>query len=90
MPYIKKKQREIVDTAIDELLQKISCLQNEGVQYDGVINYCITRIMKAFYGGSYQSLNAGVGVLECVKLELYRRVVAPYEDTKLRENGEVY
>jgi len=31
-----------------------------------------------------------VGVLECAKMELYRRVAAPYEDKKKEENGDVY
>lgn len=31
-----------------------------------------------------------LGVLECVKLELYRRVAAPYEDRKIEENGDVF
>ena len=30
------------------------------------------------------------GVLECAKLELYRRIAAPYEDDRLTEHGEVY
>ena len=31
-----------------------------------------------------------MGALECAKLELYRRVAAPYEDVKIMENGDVY
>ena len=31
-----------------------------------------------------------VGVLECCKLELYRKLAAPYEDTKEMESGPVY
>jgi hypothetical protein len=31
-----------------------------------------------------------IGVLECAKLELYRRVAAPYEDAKCEDNGDVY
>jgi len=27
--------------------------------------------------------------LECAKLELYRMIAAPYEDTKIKENGSV-
>ena len=30
-----------------------------------------------------------MGVLECCKLEFYRRVAAPYEDIKIEENGDV-
>ena len=29
-------------------------------------------------------------MLECAKLELYRRVAAPYEDEKIDQNGDVY
>jgi len=28
--------------------------------------------------------------LECSKMELYRRIAAPYEDDKSRLNGDVY
>jgi len=35
-------------------------------------------------------INEVIGVLECAKLELYRRVAAPYEERKRIENGEVY
>jgi hypothetical protein len=31
-----------------------------------------------------------VGVLEAVKMEFYRRAVAPYEDRKIQEHGDVY
>lgn len=39
---------------------------------------------------SYERYNAAIGALECAKLELYRRLVAPYEDQKCAENGDVY
>jgi hypothetical protein len=38
----------------------------------------------------YAHLNEAIGVLECAKLELYRRVAAPYEDEKITESGDVY
>jgi len=58
----------------------------------GDLNYCITRLVLLFLGRSprYASYNAAIGALECAKLELYRRAVAPYEDAKLAENGDVY
>ncbi len=34
--------------------------------------------------------NALIGVLESAKLELYRRMIAPYEDVKMKENGDCY
>ena len=58
----------------------------------GVLNYVLTRILLAFIGPAptYTDFNAAIGALECAKLELYRRMVAPYEDRKCAENGDVY
>ena len=39
---------------------------------------------------SYHAYNEIIGVLECVKQEFYRRMVAPYEDKKCEENGDVF
>jgi hypothetical protein len=59
----------------------------------GELNYLVTCLCDAFLmrtGLSYKNINQAIGALECAKLELYRRVAAPYEDKKSRENGEVY
>jgi hypothetical protein len=40
-------------------------------------------------GENYQHFNDVLGALEGAKLELYRRRIAPYEDTKIVENGDV-
>ena len=57
------------------------------------MNYLISAIIDQTLtrqGVRYQNLNAIIGALECAKLELYRRVAAPYEDVKITENGDVY
>lgn len=62
-------------------------------QSPGELNYCITLLVDSYVarmGLSYAHLNAAIGALECAKLELYRRIAAPYEDRKLAENGEAY
>ena len=41
-------------------------------------------------GLRYEHLNAVVGALDSCKAEFQRRVVAPYEDKKAGENGDVY
>lgn len=60
----------------------------------GELNYAITRIVDEYLvargGLRYASLNEVVGALECAKLELYRRVAAPYEDEKVARSGDVY
>lgn len=64
----------------------------------GELNYAVTRLVDAYLARSaeaegrtrYAHLNEAIGVLECAKLELYRRVTAPYEDEKIAESGDVY
>jgi hypothetical protein len=60
----------------------------------GELNYTITKLVDAYLSRSgtprYADFNEAIGVLECAKLELYRRLVAPYEDRKLAQHGDVY
>jgi len=39
---------------------------------------------------NYADYNEVMGVLECVKQELYRRLIVPYENKKKEENGDVF
>jgi len=94
MPYILQSQRQRLDPAIAEL-EIILCdlCEPKGgpdVAADGMLNYIFTRLLQGGPLQSYVSLERAVGCLECCKLELYRRVAAPYEDKKAEENGEVY
>jgi hypothetical protein len=59
---------------------------------DGAINYAINKLLLALLlpSPNYVLLERAIGILECAKLELYRRVAAPYENTKAKENGDVY
>jgi broad-specificity NMP kinase len=74
MPYIKQDRRK------------------SSPETAGELNYHITRMIMKYLGESpgYTEYNSVVGVLECAKIELYRRMVAPYEDKKIVENGDVY
>ncbi|MEP7326868.1 MAG: hypothetical protein ABI836_13025 [Gemmatimonadota bacterium] len=60
----------------------------------GELNYAITALVDRFLkdknGFRYADLNEAIGAIECAKLELYRRVAAPYEDRKIAEAGDVY
>ena len=62
----------------------------------GELNYAITRLLTEYltdqgdHVPTYDRFNEVIGALECAKLELYRRMVAPYEDRKRFENGDVY
>lgn len=59
----------------------------------GELNYIVTKAVLEWVnrnGISYGTLNSAIGVLECAKLELYRRVVVDYENEKIKVNGDVY
>jgi hypothetical protein len=79
MPYIKQEQR-------NELTQ------GKKPQDAGELNYQITKILLEYRGSkgeSYATYNEMMGVLSCVSQEFYRRWVVPYEEKKIRENGDV-
>lgn len=84
MPYIKKHDRDRIDEYV---------IDNFALQNPGELNYLLTKICRNYFnfnGRRYQQVNDVVGALEGAKLEFYRRVAAPYEDTKIKENGDVY
>lgn len=79
MPYISKKKR----TDLEARLPVDA----------GELNYLITQLITDYLrknGHRYQQINDILGALEGAKLEFYRRVVAGYEDGKMKENGDVY
>jgi hypothetical protein len=86
MPYIAQQRRDDMD--MGELTP----------QTPGDLNYAITKAIndylqdRTLYKGdySYVDLNDILGALEGAKLEFYRRVVAPYEEQKRFDNGDVY
>lgn len=86
MPYIRKEAREALDRNAEDLVARPAVNAGE-------LNYQITKLISDYVvenGLNYQRLNDVVGALDGAKAEFQRRVVAPYEDTKIRENGDVY
>lgn len=81
MPYVIQEKRD-------------SFLRGEGVmEVPGDLNFVLTKVCLEYLenrGQNYQTYNDIIGALECCKLEMYRRSVAPYEDTKISTNGDVY
>ena len=88
MPYIKQEDK----IRIDEHLGDLSHFLSNSEVSSGEVNYLITRILIVLAEKklNYENINRLVGVLECAKLEMYRRLAAPYEDSKISENGDVY
>ena len=88
MPYITKDRREVISINED-------CwggVHHGDLQNAGELNYWLTTVCRRYLGKeyNYQKLNDVIGALEGCKLELYARVIRPYEDKKIEENGDVY
>lgn len=79
MPYIKPELREEIEES--------------GPKSAGELNYIISKYIDEYIismGKDYNTLNEVAGVLACCQMEVYRRITAPYEDTKIIKNGEVF
>jgi hypothetical protein len=79
MPYIEQKDRNLTNIL--------------GPRTAGELNFAFTEIALNYLqtqGEKYQTYNDIIGALEGAKLELYRRKVGLYEDTKIAQNGDVY
>jgi hypothetical protein len=86
MPYIKQEMRNAL--ADEALFDNIAA----AIDNPGELNYVITLLLRQYFKfhSNYQGINDIIGALEGAKLEFYRRVAAPYEDEKIKLNGDVY
>lgn len=92
MPYIKQNQRPPYDQLIKDVVKVVNEYSTAGKHRAGQLNYFITKLLVSCYqdvGLNYQNHNEVIGLLECIKQEFYRRQTAPYEDIKIKENGDV-
>ena len=91
MPYIVPESRGKLDRLIEPLVQELNKFKCFGQA--GVLNYTVARMVFLMLQDrtmSYFALNELIGALECCKLELYRRLVGPYEDVAKDKNGDVF
>lgn len=84
MPYIKQDKRALLDPHLQALAGEITA--------EGEMNYCIYKLSCLLIekmGESYATYSMCGSAMEHAKLEWYRRRVAPYEDRKIAENGDI-
>ncbi len=90
MPYIEQELRD----KVDELIRALTCiiLDTDLPANVGLMNYIFTRIVCAEIRNneSYRTINEAIGVLECCKQELYRRLAVPFEEKAIERNGDIY
>lgn len=85
MPYIKPEDRELVSVVIGP---KFMVPANPGQ-----LNFQITELLTCYLsrkGTNYQTINDISGAMTECLAEFRRRVVVPYENAKMAENGDCY
>jgi hypothetical protein len=84
MPYIESDRRKFLTSKTYQELLDISDQMTAGD-----MNFLLSTLLwyRFAKGVSYSTGNAIVGILECAKLEFYRKLLAQYEDQKIQENG---
>lgn len=80
MPYIQENDRPALNTQLFH-----------ADLTPGELTYVIYRLAKSFTrkNNGFFGFALVIGCLMCATFEIYRRVVAPYEDKKIIENGDV-
>ena len=86
MPYISSPRREAY-----ALLRQ--AVKDTRVDTIGELEYLFCYLADLYVGQhlmSFELLNSVVGAFESGKMEFYRTVLGPYEQTKRESNGDVW
>jgi hypothetical protein len=83
MPYIKKRERDKITKGLTLAL--------EDIDTKGELCFAIYYLMKEFaeMEMNFDNASNAIAAADCAKLEFYRRILAPYEDQKIQENGDI-
>ena len=82
MPYIKPEDRPLMD----EIVQLMG---DKKVVANGDLNYILFAFCRRFVKPSYNNYKNFCGELRQCATEIERRLLGPYEDTKIAANGDV-
>ena len=82
MPYVKQINRVSLDYIVQEM-------RSAEVKADGDLNYILFAYCKRHIKPSYNAYKNFCGELRQCATEIERRILAPYEDQKIKENGDV-
>lgn len=86
MPYINPDRRPQIDPTYD-MGESVLPARNAGE-----LNYQLTMLIASYVkmnGWSYQTFNDISGAMTEALAEFRRRVIVPYEDVKIKENGDL-
>lgn len=82
MPYISEEKREKVDPVLNFIISR-------NIKPDGELNYLLYKYCKYHIAPSYNNYKNFCGELRQCITEIERRLLAPYEDDRIKENGDV-
>lgn len=85
MPYLDEESKELICKGMIP-------------QTEGELNFAITNVVRLYIAKQreergrvgYSTINEVLGALDGASKEFYRRIAIPYENKKIRENGDVY
>lgn len=93
MPYIRQEDRPYYEAAINTIVRNMCKIGHDAAK--GNLNYVIFSIIKRYLelndqGMRYHTAQDMIGgVLTSCQLELYRRLLVPYEEQAASRNGDV-
>ena len=82
MPYIKQDRRDVLDQIVD-------AMDVANVKADGDLNYILFAFCKRYVSPSYNNYKNFCGEIYQCATEIERKLLGPYEDEKIRNNGDV-
>jgi hypothetical protein len=91
MPYLKDSDKDIIYENGGMKLEA-HYTQMKPEEFAGALNYLNFRLIKRWIndnGKKYWIFALFTGTLVCCVLEVYRRLIGPYEDEAIKKNGDV-
>lgn len=92
-PAIEKIVDELVRTVVEQAAQESDNKAEQLDSINGQLNFAFFKTLKnifsSWFSPSYAGYARAVSILECCKGEIERRLLFPYEDKKISENGDV-
>lgn len=82
MPYIEPSERPPLDKIVEDMVRA-------RVNADGNLNYILFKFCLSTVKPSYKGYRNFIGELQESAAEIRRRLLSPYEDQKIRTNGDV-
>lgn len=82
MPYVHPDRRPELDKVVTSMIEA-------NVKADGDLNYILFTYCKYYVKASYNNYKNFSGELHECAHEIRRRLLGPYEDTKIKENGDI-